>query len=116
MIALSVNARDFVPGKGLHPSRPKPKLDQTSSGKERENDPSKWLEEETKKNKAVVKWTGSINMLKEFIRIKFGSVNTWSYFKASPKKNSNLETEGEGLSNHLVSLYKDTEFSRENSI
>ena len=46
MIALSVNARDFVPGKGLHPSRPRPKLDQTSSGKERENDPSKWLDEE----------------------------------------------------------------------
>ena len=86
MIALSVNARDFVPGKGLHPCRPRPKLDQTSSGKERENDSSKWLEEETKKNKPVVKWTGSINMLKEFIRIKFGSVNTWSYFKASPKK------------------------------
>ena len=48
MIALSVNARDFVPGKGLHPSRPRPKLDQKLSGKERENDPSKWLEEETK--------------------------------------------------------------------
>ena len=86
MIALSVNARDFVPAKGLHQSRPRPKLDQTSSDKERENEPSKWLEEETKKNKPVVKWTRSINMLKEFIRIKFGSVNTRSYFKASPKK------------------------------
>ena len=57
MIALSVNACDFVPGKELHPSRPKPKLDQTSSDNERENDPSKWLKEETKKNKPVVKWT-----------------------------------------------------------
>ena len=37
-------------------------------------------------------------------------------FQSLTEKTSNLETEREGLSNHLVSLYKDTEFSRENSI
>ena len=53
----------------------------------------------------MVKWTGSINMLKEFIWIKFGSVNTWNYSKASPKKPATWRLKEK---DHLIIWYPST--------
>ena len=41
-----------------------------------------WLSKETKKNKSVIKWKGSITALKDFFRKKFGCQGQWSYIEA----------------------------------
>ena len=44
-----------------------------------------WLSKETKKNKSVIKWKGSITALKDFFRKKFECKGQWSY-KETVKK------------------------------
>ena len=47
-----------------------------------DEDYTSWLSKETKKNKSVIKWKGSITALKDFVRKKLECKGQWSYIEA----------------------------------